>query len=859
MPFLTVEAALFPELTAQGAGAPQSVVQYIGNKRKLLDWIREQIPEGVKTVVDAFAGGGSVSYMLKREGFAVHSNDSLHWPHHIARAVVVNQSEIVTDEEIEALCQPNPKAGTFVRDNYAGKFWKPEIHGVIDEVRENVDALKGYKRDLALAALGATMLSARGWFPQFTTSKVSEDGYSPEQFYKRLGEVIRRLNSMVLEGPACTAQRLDVREFLPKVDADLAYFDPPYVTEFSAANYSANYHVVDAVMVKGEGRTPNADSVTRMEKTQGDLTKANILEFFQEVFGASEHIPNWLLSYRDHSYPSEAEMQELFVKAGREFRLETKDFSYGSLAGKRRNEEPAKAKEYLFVGTAKTAEEPAESKEDDVRDKPPVDAAAITALQASAASNARMTARLDVGRLVAVAEEAKEGGEDHEIAFVLCHAGTNKNSDHFSVEELKAAAPSAAGVKINLKHGQKAQDIVGKTESAAFEDVDSGRVVCAGKLFTGSDDLAAKARKLIHEELITKVSMECAYEKGECSVCGHTFAAAADRCEHLKKQKGQKVEGKDCFEILHGVTFTGAGLLEGYEPADPKADITSMAQGEDGRLRATSFYGDMGARPESVKQVLIQQEIQDDLWRTQDAFRMVVGGLVGECAAGKATLDDTSTKIRQAATDTADRVIQILTSISKETDDMKDPNAQAASQKPLKEMTQAELLQIAEQLITQNEELTGKVQAAEDEKAKSAAKQAAEALVVLMEKKGRAFADAAARQAEVERLAGLSDEARKAVEDSWKDMPDKPGTPEKSGAPDKEAAEPTEEEKAAAAAAGGAGSASAAGKGALRANASLAPSTGGDPAPQGLTEKLGAGLSALHERRLARERGELAE
>ncbi|MDP1586501.1 MAG: DNA adenine methylase, partial [Prosthecobacter sp.] len=314
--FLTVDAALFPELTAQGAGAPTHGVQYIGNKRKLLDWIREQIPEGVKTVVDAFAGGGSVSYMLKREGYQVHSNDSLHWPHHIARAVVVNQTETVTDEEIEALCQPNPKAGTFVRDNYKDKFWKPEIHGVIDEVRENVDALKGFKRDIALAALGATMLSARGWFPQFTTSKVSEDGYSPEQFHKRLGEVIRRLNSMVQEGPTCTAQRLEVREFLPKVKADLAYFDPPYVTEFSAANYSANYHVVEAVMVKGEGRNPKADSVTKMEKTQADLTKANILEFFQEVFAAADHIPDWLLSYRDHSYPSEAEMQELFEKAG---------------------------------------------------------------------------------------------------------------------------------------------------------------------------------------------------------------------------------------------------------------------------------------------------------------------------------------------------------------------------------------------------------------------------------------------------------------------------------------------------------------------------------------------------------------
>ncbi|MDP2361951.1 MAG: DNA adenine methylase [bacterium] len=845
MHFLTVEAALFPELVAHGAGAPTHGVQYIGNKRKLLGWIREQIPEGVKTVVDAFAGGGSVSYMLKREGFSVHSNDSLHWPHHIARAILVNQTEQVTDEEIEALCLPNPKAGTFVRDHYKDKFWKPEIHGVIDEVRENIDALKGFKKDLALAALGATMLSARGWFPQFTTSKVSEDGYSPEQFHKRLGEVIRRLNSMVLDGPACTAQRLDVREFLPKVKADLAYFDPPYVTEFSAANYSANYHAVDAVMVKGEGRTPNADSVTRMEKTQGDLTKANIAAFFGEVFAAAEHIPDWILSYRDHSYPSEAELQEVFEKAGREFRLETKDFSYGSLAGKNRDQDPAKAKEYLFVGTAKKDEaakpdKTSVPKEDDVKDKTPVDAAAIAAMQAAAADKSRMTARLDVGRLVAVAEAKPEGGEDHEIAFVLCHAGTNKNADHFTVEELKKAAPTAAGVKIDLKHGQKAQDIVGKTESAAFEEAEGGRVVCAGKLFTGSDELAAKARKLIHEELITKVSMECSYVKGECSICGHTHTTAADRCEHLKKQKGQKVEGKDCFEILREVTFTGAGLLEGNEPADPKADITSMASEPDGRMRASSFGGEVPGRAEAqsetVKQVLVQQEIREDMWRTQDAFHSVVNTLVAQFAAEAATLEETSTKIRQAASDTADRVIQILTTISKETGSMEQSKEQAASQKALKDMTPEELLKHAEELAAQNTDLAGKVQAAEDEKAKTEATKAAEALVVLMEKKGQTFADDAARQAEIERLAGLSDEARKAIADTLSQLPDKEAAPS-------EDASNTQ-------------AVMAAGTGALRANASATPPTEGDPEPKDLKTKLQVGFNAAYEERVSRERGE---
>jgi hypothetical protein len=222
-----------------------------------------------------------------------------------------------------------------------------------------------------------------------------------------------------------------------------------------------------------------------------------------------------------------------------------------------------------------------------------------------------------------------------------------------------------------------------------------------------------------------------------------------------------------------------------------------------------------------------------------------VGTLVGDFTAGKATLDETSTKIRQAATDTADRVIQILTGISKETDDMKDTSAQAATDKPLKDMTQAELLQVAERLTTQNEELVGKIQAAEEEKAKTAAQQAAEALVLLMEQKGRPFADDAARQAEVDKLAALSDEARKAVEDTWKALPDKDP-----------AAEPTEEEKAAAAAAAGGGTASASGQGTLRANASKAPVTGSDPEPKSLTDKLKAGLEAIYQDRLAHERGE---
>ena len=50
-------------------------VNYIGNKEKLTSWICSHIPKDVTSVLDAFSGGGSVSYALKSLGYEVHSND----------------------------------------------------------------------------------------------------------------------------------------------------------------------------------------------------------------------------------------------------------------------------------------------------------------------------------------------------------------------------------------------------------------------------------------------------------------------------------------------------------------------------------------------------------------------------------------------------------------------------------------------------------------------------------------------------------------------------------------------------------------------------------------------------------------
>jgi adenine-specific DNA-methyltransferase len=56
----------------------RNLIAYIGNKRSLLDFIREAIEyTGIQegAFLDLFAGSGSVSRLAKTMGFSVYSND----------------------------------------------------------------------------------------------------------------------------------------------------------------------------------------------------------------------------------------------------------------------------------------------------------------------------------------------------------------------------------------------------------------------------------------------------------------------------------------------------------------------------------------------------------------------------------------------------------------------------------------------------------------------------------------------------------------------------------------------------------------------------------------------------------------
>ena len=678
---------------------PKYITNYIGSKQKLVDWIWKHTPEGTGTVLDAFSGSAVVAYMYKTKGLQVIANDRLRYCHHAAKAIIENNSVRLSEDEIEALLADNAKAGSFVQDNFKGIFFAKGVHALIDTIRANCDKLSGFKKDIALFGLGKTCMSGKGGFGHFSSSTdYGRRQDTPDEFKDRLRKNLQRINALVFDNDKENkAYRQDINDLLPKAKADLAYFDPPYATEFSTTNYERAYHFVEGLMTYWEGLEIKADTKVKYYETDHKtVTKANASEFFQTFLGNAKHIPHWLISYRDHAYPNEQEMKRIIGSFGKQSRMKSKDHHYAITS---KHGEASNAKERLFV-CAPGAKASAE------REEKPVPMAAAANFHTSIPVDIRLG---DGERLATEAMDVGSAG-DPQFSFVLCRTGTNKNGDHFTAEELSGRHMTAVNKKVDLQHSQEFNDIVGGIVAADYlEDDNGGRVECVGELYVHDTPAARLAYKLMKRGIISQVSMECDYQEGECSVCHKRFQNKADYCTHLRKFKGRDFNGQPVFEILHGVTFTGLGLLD-RKGADENARILQVAS--------------LQSQPDQSQ------------------------------PEGDSTMEDKTKP-------TDDQAAKTESDAAKKKPDQQEGDPARVS----------DLEKENRQLKAQIAELQKRVQELEAEQKAAACRSRAKKLLTRLEKQGLSFASEEDREAELKRLAELSDEAFAATEAAYERLP----------------------------------------------------------------------------------------
>lgn len=335
--------------------------QYLGAKFIHRGWIAQFIPEDANTVLDAFSGSQSIAYMLKQLGKKVVTNDFLNFNNLIGKALIENPGYVLNKRDISILFSENSDPAEFnlIEKLFSGLFFVPQEAAFADSFRSNVHRLdNSYKQSLALAVM-CRSITRKVTMGHFAHTQALVYAADPARI-KRNRSLIRPLKELFMELlPEYNAAVFDnkrentsynenILDLLPKLSGiDLAYFDPPYCN--SHADYQSFYHLLETyVEYWKDKKFVNGTKRYEPKKYSGFDKNSEALSNLRLMFKHARHIPTWLISYNDRSYPDIDTMVGM-IEPYRNVRIERKTYN----AGRGGKGSVAGSSEILLVCTTK--------------------------------------------------------------------------------------------------------------------------------------------------------------------------------------------------------------------------------------------------------------------------------------------------------------------------------------------------------------------------------------------------------------------------------------------------------------------------------------------------------------------------
>jgi adenine-specific DNA-methyltransferase len=228
-------------------------VRYIGNKTRLLPFIRRTLERGgisVGSVHDAFAGTASVSRDLKAAGWKVHSSDILASSYVFQRAYVVADQLDASVRQIALDLEKLQPTRSFITRHFSPvgdrMYFTEENAGRIDAAREELDRRHTEKQlsDDAYYLLLAAIIEG--------ADRVANTAGVYASYMKRWQANSKRRFTIEIEPPVpgaspASAYLMDAAEAARRVgEVDLIYIDPPY----NSRQYVAYYHIPE-ILARG--------------------------------------------------------------------------------------------------------------------------------------------------------------------------------------------------------------------------------------------------------------------------------------------------------------------------------------------------------------------------------------------------------------------------------------------------------------------------------------------------------------------------------------------------------------------------------------------------------------------------------
>ncbi len=338
----------------------RALFPYLGGKRRLCPRIFREVDRLLprrhwsgKTFYDAFLGGGSVSLYAKAMGFKVIATDIAARAITVGRALIENSRVKLTREDVLRLLEPHDgEPGPVEREMVPsivtanmGRFLDRAL-AIANETADPAKAALIRMLAIRLAMLehplsqirkGTVHRVSSGEYESITESCVHHyvEGLRLTRF-DRVWALAQEINGGVLMGEGKVYQE-SVFDVLPRIDADVAYFDPPYPGVMS---YEKEYRIIDRLL---EG----------LERPTSPFTARDGAAMIDGLFERAGHVPIWLLSL-GNAVVTIDELAEKMRRLGRETRAI--EIAYQHLPSIATDEKKATNREYLVVGWDPAAE-----------------------------------------------------------------------------------------------------------------------------------------------------------------------------------------------------------------------------------------------------------------------------------------------------------------------------------------------------------------------------------------------------------------------------------------------------------------------------------------------------------------------
>lgn len=315
--------------------------QYLGAKYIHRGWIAQYIPNDTHVALDAFGGSQSIAYLMKQLGKKTLTNDFMQFNNEIGKALIENSASTLTKEDTSILFSDNSNPNVFnlMETLFSDLFFTHNEAAFLDSFRSNVERMENqYKRALALTVMCRSMTRkvTMGHFAHKQALIYAED---PERI-KRNRSLTRPLQELFMDLlPEYNAAVFDNKEknksynenildLLPKIkDVDLVYFDPPYCN--SHADYQSFYHLLETFVVYWKDKQfVNGTKRYEPKRYSGFDKNSEAIDNLGLMFDRAQHIPTWLVSYNDRSYPDIDTMVSI-IKPYRRVSVERKTYDHG--------------------------------------------------------------------------------------------------------------------------------------------------------------------------------------------------------------------------------------------------------------------------------------------------------------------------------------------------------------------------------------------------------------------------------------------------------------------------------------------------------------------------------------------------